>query len=292
MRLRKEPGRARADAARRGDQRARRTARRRASRAAARYEYELEAVLDYTFRRRGARGPGLRDASSAAARTRPSSTTSRTTSRSRDGELVLIDAGCELRGLRLRRDAHLSGRRPLRRRRRATSTRSCSRAQLAALARARSPARRCPRSTTTALRELVRGHASSSACSPGDVDELIASEALQPLLHAPHQPLARPRRARRRRLRGGRQAAPRSSRHGVHGRARPLRRGRRRERAGARSAASACASRTTCSSPRAAARTSPRRSRRTAPTSKPGCARRRRRELAPRHAPWPTSSPC
>src|SRR5947207_452275 len=54
---------------------------------------------------------------------------------------------------------------------------------------------------------------------------------LPPLLHAPDEPLARARRARRRPLRDRRQAAAARAGHGVHGRARALRAGQRRGRA-------------------------------------------------------------
>src|SRR5436305_848703 len=54
---------------------------------------------------------------------------------------------------------------------------------------------------------------------------------LPPLLHAPHEPLARPRRARRRRLCERRQATAARAADGVHGRAGPLHPRRRRGRA-------------------------------------------------------------
>src|SRR5439155_1533918 len=56
---------------------------------------------------------------------------------------------------------------------------------------------------------------------------------LQALLHAPHEPLARARRARRRALRRGRHAARPRARYSADGPARPLHPGRRGGRAGA-----------------------------------------------------------
>ena len=58
------------------------------------FEHELEALINYTFRRHGGAGPATRR-SSAPARTRRSCITSRTAARSREGDLVLVDAGCE-----------------------------------------------------------------------------------------------------------------------------------------------------------------------------------------------------
>ncbi len=59
------------------------------------FEYQLEAEIHHEFTRLGARYR-LTTPSSAAARTAASCTTPRT-SQMRDGDLVLIDAGCSIR---------------------------------------------------------------------------------------------------------------------------------------------------------------------------------------------------
>ena len=77
---------------------------------------------------------------------------------------------------------------------------------------------------------------------------------LQAVLHAPRRPLARHGRARRRPLPGEGRLAEARARHGADRRARHVHPARR-QRARAISGTSACASRTTCSSPRPASRT-------------------------------------
>jgi Xaa-Pro aminopeptidase len=61
------------------------------------YEYELEAVLDYTFRRRGAAGPAYDSIVGGGANATVLHYISNRDSL-REGEAVLIDAGCELEG--------------------------------------------------------------------------------------------------------------------------------------------------------------------------------------------------
>ena len=61
------------------------------------FEYELEAVLDYTFRRRGARGPAYPSIVGGGANATVLHYV-RNDQKLRDGELVLVDAGCELEG--------------------------------------------------------------------------------------------------------------------------------------------------------------------------------------------------
>ncbi len=58
------------------------------------FEYELEAVIDYTFRRRGGTGPGYATIVGAG---RNATVLHYVTNDAaiRDGELVLVDAGCE-----------------------------------------------------------------------------------------------------------------------------------------------------------------------------------------------------
>jgi Xaa-Pro aminopeptidase len=60
-------------------------------------EYELEAVLDYTFRRRGARGPAYPSIVGGGANATVLHYV-QNDQKLRDGELVLVDAGCELEG--------------------------------------------------------------------------------------------------------------------------------------------------------------------------------------------------
>ena len=163
MRLRKEPARARDHAARGGDQRRgapRGGAARRAG--ALRVRARGGARLHVPPARR--RGPGLRD----HRRRRRNATILHYVAN--DQPLARRRARADRRGLRARRlrlgrDAHLPGRRPLRRRAARASTRRCSTAQLAALRASRSRARRCPRSTQAALRAARRRAWSSSACS-------------------------------------------------------------------------------------------------------------------------------
>lgn len=61
------------------------------------YEYELEAALDYTFRRRGAAGPAYDSIVGTGANATVLHYIANR-DRLRDGEAVLIDAGCELEG--------------------------------------------------------------------------------------------------------------------------------------------------------------------------------------------------
>ena len=61
------------------------------------FEYELQAVIEYTFRRRGARGPAYTTIVGGG-RNATILHYVRNDQKLRDGELVLIDAGCELEG--------------------------------------------------------------------------------------------------------------------------------------------------------------------------------------------------
>ncbi len=61
------------------------------------FEYELEAVLDYTFRRRGARGPAYPSIVGGGANAAILHYV-QNDQKLRSGELVLVDAGCELEG--------------------------------------------------------------------------------------------------------------------------------------------------------------------------------------------------
>ena len=114
--------------------------------------------------------------------TRPSSTTSPTTSRCVEGEVVLIDAGAEYAGLRLRRDAHLPGRRALRGPAARDLYEVVLAAQLASLEASQGRARRSteyPRPPS--VRSSGRGHGRTSGSAVrASVDELIENEAYRP----------------------------------------------------------------------------------------------------------------
>ena len=140
------------------------------------YEYELQAVLDYTFRRRGGNGPayasivgGGRNATILhyIANDQPLV----------DGELVLIDAGCEYAGYAadVTRTYPVGGRfaGPA-----AELYEAVLRAQLACLAAVK-PGVTLPEIHAVALRELVRGLLDLGLLS-GDVGELVAREAYRP----------------------------------------------------------------------------------------------------------------
>ena len=140
------------------------------------YEYELQAVLDYTFRRRGGNGPayasivgGGRNATILhyIANDQPL----------RDGELVLVDAGCEYAGYAadVTRTYPVGGRYagPA-----AELYEAVLRAQLACLAAVRPGVTR-PEIHGIALRQLVRGLVDLGLLS-GDVEELVAREAYRP----------------------------------------------------------------------------------------------------------------
>jgi len=61
------------------------------------YEYELEAAIEYAFRRRGARGPAYTTIVGGGSNATVLHYV-RNDQKLRDGELVLVDAGCELEG--------------------------------------------------------------------------------------------------------------------------------------------------------------------------------------------------
>ena len=61
------------------------------------FEYELQAALEYTFRRRGARGPAYTTIVGGGANATVLHYV-RNDQKLREDELVLIDAGCELEG--------------------------------------------------------------------------------------------------------------------------------------------------------------------------------------------------
>jgi Xaa-Pro aminopeptidase len=136
------------------------------------YEYELEAAIEYTFRRRGARGAayttivgGGRNATVLHYVTNDE--------KLRDEDLVLIDAGCELSGYAsdVTRTYPVGGRftGPGR-----AIYEAVLAAQQSALDRCR-PGKTLPDIHDAAVRKLVEGLAGLGLLS-GDVDELIADE--------------------------------------------------------------------------------------------------------------------
>jgi Xaa-Pro aminopeptidase len=140
------------------------------------HEYELEAVLDYTFRRRGGTGPayttivgGGRNATILhyIANDQPL----------RDGELVLIDAGCECEGYAadVTRTYPVGGRYEGARRDLYEVVLS---AQLASLEVAR-PGATLVQVHDASVEALVKGMADVGLLS-GDPAELIAAEAYRP----------------------------------------------------------------------------------------------------------------
>jgi len=140
------------------------------------WEYELEAVIEYTFRRRGARGPAY---ASIVGGGRNATVLHYVTNdcKLRAEELVLIDAGCELEGYAsdVTRTYPVGGRfsgpgRDL--------YEVVLAAQEAGLAECR-PGRTLPDVHDAALRAIVAGLVDLSLLS-GDLDELIAEEKYRP----------------------------------------------------------------------------------------------------------------
>ena len=187
------------------------------------YEYELAAVLDYTFRRRGGAGPAYESIVGGGA----NATILHYVSNDqplRDGDLVLIDAGCEVAGYAsdVTRCYPAGGRF-------SGPARDVYEVVLAAQHAALDVSR--PGSTLDEVHERRAaesraGHDRSEAAR-GLGRRCDPERRLQDLLHAPHQPLARARRARRRLVRGGRQAATARTGHRVHRRAGSLHPGAR-----------------------------------------------------------------
>ncbi len=172
MRLRKEP--AELDVMRRAaaiSEEGHREAARRAQPGA--FEYELEAALEYSFRRRGARGPAYTTIVGSGANATVLHYV-RNDQKLREGELVLVDAGCELGGYAsdVTRTYPIGGRF-------GGAGRAVYEvvlaAQQAALARCR-PGATLPEIHDTAVRRLVEGMLELGLLA-GSVDELVAQEA-------------------------------------------------------------------------------------------------------------------
>jgi Xaa-Pro aminopeptidase len=137
------------------------------------YEYELEAALEYAFRRRGARGPAYTTIVGAGSNATVLHYV-RNDQKLRDGELVLVDAGCELEGYAsdVTRTYPIGGRftgpgRAL--------YEVVLAAQEAALERCR-PGATLPEIHDAAVRAIVSGLLALRLLD-GDLEELIAREA-------------------------------------------------------------------------------------------------------------------
>ena len=147
----------------------------------------------------------------------------------RAGDLLLIDAGCELDGYAsdITRTFPVSGRfsGPQR-----EVYELVLAAQAAAIEQVK-PGRLWEDPHDAAVRVLAQGLIDLGLCE-GSVEAVHRVGRLQAVLHAPHRPLAGHGRARRRRLQARRRVAQPEAGHGADGRARLLRASRRR-RAGA-----------------------------------------------------------
>ena len=206
-------------------------------------EHEVEAELLHTFRRHGAVAsyePIVGGGANACvlhyrANNAPL----------RDGDLLLVDAGAEVRVLRLGHHAHVAGQRTLL----AGAARALRHRARGAAGRDRRGARRDGRSIAyheAAVRVLTRGLIKLGLLK-GSLEKNLREHSYRKLLHAQDRALARPRRARRRRLPHRRRIPRARTGHGGHRRARPLHRAGPQGRAGQSGAASASASRTTWS---------------------------------------------
>jgi Xaa-Pro aminopeptidase len=140
------------------------------------YEYELEAVVEYTFRRRGARGAAYSTIVGSGSNATVLHYV-RNDQKLRTDELVLIDAGCELEGYAsdVTRTYPVGGRFTGAGR---AVYEVVLAAQLAALERCR-PGATLPEVHDAAVREIVSGLVALSLLE-GDVEELIAREAHKP----------------------------------------------------------------------------------------------------------------
>ena len=140
------------------------------------FEYELEAAIEYTFRRRGARGAAYATIVGGGSNATILHYVTND-QKIRDGELVLIDAGCELEGYAsdVTRTYPVGGRF-------SGPTRALYEvvlaAQTAALEQCR-PGSTLPEIHDTAVQQLVEGLVALGLLS-GDAEELIAKESYRP----------------------------------------------------------------------------------------------------------------
>src|SRR5262245_17262353 len=140
------------------------------------FEYELQAALEYTFRRRGARGPAYTSIVGGGANATVLHYV-RNDQKLAESDLVLIDAGCELEGYAsdVTRTYPVGGRfsGPAR-----ALYEVVLASQMAALERCR-PGSTLPQIHDAAVRELVSGLIELRLLE-GDAGELIAREAYKP----------------------------------------------------------------------------------------------------------------
>ena len=233
------------------------------------YEYEVQAALEFVFRKHGS----PRNAYPSIVASGPNATIlhySENNRRMEDGDLLLIDAGCEwgYHAADITRTFPVNGR--------------FTAAPAAHLRRgaARAARRHRGRAPGQPLRGDARGGAARArrgprrARPPARRSRGVARHAPLPrVLHARHRPLARHGRPRRRRLPRSPAVAGARARHGGHRRARPLLRPRAR-----------AASPSTCAS------TARRRCGSAATAS--AWPRRRRSRTRKRRAPRRWSTPC
>jgi len=141
-----------------------------------RYEYELEAAIEYAFRRRGARGPAYTSIVGGGSNATVLHYV-RNDQKLREEELVLVDAGCELEGYAsdVTRTYPIGGRftGPGR-----AVYEVVLAAQEAALAQCR-PGRTLPDVHDAAVRQIVAGLLELGLLK-GDLEDLIAREAYRP----------------------------------------------------------------------------------------------------------------
>ena len=221
MRLIKDARRARDDAPRRGDLDRRASARDAERRAPGMREYEIEAELLHEFRRNGAQAPAYTSIVAARRQRVRAALRRRTTRVLQAGDLLLIDAGCELDGYASDITRTFPGRRPLQRPRSATSTSWCWPRRRRRSARSR-PAPPGTRRTTPPC-GCWRRASSISACCRAALDAghrkrraTSSSTCTAPATGWGSTCTTRANTSDRRRL------AQARARHGAHGRARLL----------------------------------------------------------------------
>ena len=161
----------------------------------------------------------------------------------RDGDLLLVDAGCEYQcyASDITRTYPVNGRFTPEQR---AVYEVVLEANLAAIAKVK-PGNHWNDPHDAAVRVVTQGLVKLGLLKGRRRRRWRRTRRYKQVLHAPHRPLARHGRARRRRLQGRRRVARARARHGDDHRARHLHRRRARAACRSASAASASASRTT-----------------------------------------------